>query len=122
PADAPDIGAALAARVLTADARIDAVLARLSLPLARLLALAPGATLTLPGAALAALRLEGPGGVAVARAELGQAEGRRAIRLTAAAPGQDCPGGGEAVPAPDVAAAEEGAGWPEAGLPVRMAG
>lgn len=119
PAPDPGFAAALAAQVMAADARIDAVLARLALPLARLLALAPGATLALPGAALAALRLEGPGGVAVAGAELGQAEGRRAIRLTGASPGVERPG---ASPGLHFAAAEEGAGWPEPGVPARMAG
>jgi flagellar motor switch protein FliM len=74
---------ALEAAVGAAEARLDAVLAVLRLPLAAVTALAPGDRIVLPMAALGSVRLVGPGGAAVATGRLGQAGGCRAVRLAA---------------------------------------
>jgi len=67
--------------VLQAPAVLDAVLHRLTLPLSAVLALAPGAELPVPLAALEDLRVEGQGGRLLARGRLGQNRGFRAVRL-----------------------------------------
>lgn len=76
--------------VMAAPGRLEAVLARLHLPLGRILALQPGMALTLPTDSLATLRLEGPGGRVLARARLGQHQGRRAVRLCGTEEGEEC--------------------------------
>lgn len=68
-------------RIFEAPMRLDAVLARLSLPLERISQLRAGDLLPLPLDALRALTLEGPGRQAVATAQLGQRDGMRALRL-----------------------------------------
>lgn len=73
---------ALEAAVMASPAQLDAVLDRLSLPLAAVMALRPGALLPLPGAALERLSIEGRGGRRVAEGRLGQSKGMRAVRLT----------------------------------------
>ncbi len=75
---------ALEAAVGGAEARLDAILATLRLPLAVLSALGPGDRIVLPMATLGAVRLVGPGGVAVGGGRLGQAAGCRAVRIAAA--------------------------------------
>ncbi|GGH47455.1 flagellar motor switch protein FliM [Frigidibacter albus] len=86
--------------VMSAPAQVEAVLARLTLPIGAILALRPGATLPLAEDTLEQLRIEGPGGRLLARARLGQHRGFRAVRLVeegeerAPAPG---PGGAPAV-------------------------
>ena len=79
----PDSGwtEGFAASVTAATARLDAVIARLELPLAQVAALAPGAILTLPGAALDRIALTALDGRAVAEGRLGQSQSFRAIRL-----------------------------------------
>lgn len=67
--------------LMAAPAQLEAVLARLTLPIGEILALQPGATLPLPEGALEQLRIEGPGGRLLARARLGQHRGFRAVRL-----------------------------------------
>jgi len=67
--------------VMSASGQVEAVLARLTLPIGAILALRPGATLPLPEDTLEQLRLEGPGGRLLARARLGQSRGFRAVRL-----------------------------------------
>lgn len=86
PADAADASAPqftheLAAQVLQADCRLDAVLGRLRLPLHRIMALAVGETLALPTAALDAISLETLEGRRIAGARLGQHRGMRALKL-----------------------------------------
>lgn len=91
PAGKPDAGAApeqghafvqaLTERVQGAQCRLDAVLARLTLPLADVLNLREGAVLTLPQAALDRISLEGLDGRRLADGRLGQNRGMRAIRL-----------------------------------------
>ena len=76
---------ALAERVQGAPCRIDAVLARLTLPLADVLALSAGAVLALPQAALDRISLEGLDGRRMIEGRLGQNRGMRAIRLNEAA-------------------------------------
>ena len=67
--------------VMSASGQVEAVLARLTLPIGAILALRPGATLPLVEDTLEQLRLEGPGGRLLARARLGQNRGFRAVRL-----------------------------------------
>jgi flagellar motor switch protein FliM len=83
--------AALERAVLGAPARIEAVLARVTLPLSGLLALEPGMSLTLPVGSLARVQVEGAGGRLLCLARLGQGNGVRALRL-------DLAEGGEADP------------------------
>ncbi len=70
--------------LLSCPARLEAELARLTLPLCDVRALAPGAVVPLTGVGLDAVSLIAPGGVPVARARLGRLGDRRAVRLTAA--------------------------------------
>ncbi|MCL4189201.1 MAG: FliM/FliN family flagellar motor switch protein [Rhodobacteraceae bacterium] len=67
--------------VLGAPAVLDAVLDRISLPIAAVLGLRPGSVLPLPSASIERLALEGPGGRRLAEGRLGQARGLRAIRV-----------------------------------------
>jgi len=91
--------------VMAASGQVEAVLARLTLPIGAILALRPGATLPLAEDTLEQLRLEGPGGRLVARARLGQNRGFRAVRLVEE--------GEERAPAPGASAAPavEAMGW-----------
>ncbi|MEI4486825.1 FliM/FliN family flagellar motor switch protein [Frigidibacter sp. MR17.14] len=99
----------LEAAVLEAPGALNGVLARVTLPLGRVLSLAPGQTVELPSGALEAARVEGPGGRLVARARLGRQQGQRALRLDFGPEGGGGSGGGlgggadpaELVPAPD---------------------
>ena len=95
PAIKPDEGAspdtghaflhAFADRVNGAHCRIEAVLARLTLPLAQVLNLSEGMVLALPQAALTQISLEGFDGRRVGEGKLGQNRGMRAVRLSDAA-------------------------------------
>lgn len=67
--------------VLSAPGQVEAVLARLTMPIGDILALRPGATLPLALETLEQMRIEGPGGRLLARARLGQHRGFRAVRL-----------------------------------------
>jgi flagellar motor switch protein FliM len=73
---------ALAEQVAGAEVRLDGVIARLSEPLSRLMALVPGDVLALPDARLDLVAVVAIDGTTVARGRLGQAGGQRAIRLT----------------------------------------
>lgn len=79
---------ALAAQVEEAEARLEAVLARLRLPLAQVAALEPGQVLLLPAARIERISLTGLDGRLLAEGRLGQNRGLRALRLAdpAAAP------------------------------------
>lgn len=84
PVDAPqadDFPAALAARVEAAETRMDAVIARLSLPLSRLSGLMAGEVLPLVGAGIDHIRLIGVDGRVLAQGRLGQHRGMRAVRI-----------------------------------------
>ncbi len=86
PADTAAFAQDLAAQVGAAQARLDAVIARLRLPLAEVLALAPGDWLRLGTAALDRIDLQGADGVRRAGGRLGQNRGMRAVRLGEAQP------------------------------------
>lgn len=75
---------ALEAAVMATPATLEAVLDRVAMPIASVLALRPGMVLALPTAALDRLALEGPGGRRLAEGRLGQTRGLRAVRLTLA--------------------------------------
>lgn len=72
---------ALCERVTGAQSGLDAVLARLTLPLNDVLSLTEGAVLALPQAGLDRISLEGLDGRRVGEGRLGQNRGMRAIRL-----------------------------------------
>jgi flagellar motor switch protein FliM len=72
---------ALAERVNGASSGLEAVLARLRLPLADVLAFEVGMVLALPDAALGQISLEGLDGRRVGLGRLGQNRGLRAVRL-----------------------------------------
>ena len=69
------------AQVQAATARVDAVLARVSLPIAQAMALAEDMIIPLPEAALDQISLEGQDGRRLAVVRLGQQRGARAVRL-----------------------------------------
>ena len=60
---------------------LDAVVSRVSLPLARVMALKVGEVIALPRAAIDRISFEGLDGRALAEGRLGQNRGMRAIRL-----------------------------------------
>lgn len=102
----PDTGrvfmAALADRVNGSQCRLEAVLARLKLPLSEVMTLSAGMVLALPQAGLDRISLEGVDGRRVAEGRLGQNRGLRAVRLNeAASTGQ------EAARPPDLEAVAE---------------
>lgn len=72
---------ALADRVEPASAVLDAVIARVQIPLAEVMALTPGMMLRLGAAGIDRLDLDGADGRRVAGGRLGQQRGLRAIRL-----------------------------------------
>jgi flagellar motor switch protein FliM len=74
-------GAALQDRVVGANVQLDAVLARVSLPMADVLGMAEGKILPLQDASLERISLEGTDGRCVALGKLGQNRGMRALRL-----------------------------------------
>ena len=80
----PAFAEALAAQVEAADCVLDAVLARVTLPLTRVLDLTVGEVLTLPRAGIDRLCLVGLDGRSLSEGKLGQQRGMRAIRLTEA--------------------------------------
>lgn len=85
----PAFAQALSDRVSGAQSRVEAVLARLTMPLAHVMALTEGMILPLQDAALDRISLEGLDGRHVADGKLGQNRGMRAVRLIdkAAQPG-----------------------------------
>jgi flagellar motor switch protein FliM len=112
---APGTGfsAALGEAVLAADCRLDAVLARVTLPLRSVMALAPDVMIPLTGAALDRIAVTGLDGQGVAMARLGQHRGMRALRLSDA----EATGGAAVVPAPDAGAAGPGMPGPDLSPP-----
>ena len=80
----PAFSTLLAEKVMDAQARVDAVLARVTLTLGQVMGLEVGAVLPLGEAALDAIRLEGLDGKHVADGKLGQNRGLRAIRIAEA--------------------------------------
>lgn len=78
----PAFAAALSARVEEADCVLQAVVARLTIPLAATMRLSVDMVLPLPSAALDQISLEGLDGRRVALGKLGQNRGMRAVRLT----------------------------------------
>jgi flagellar motor switch protein FliM len=78
----PAFAEALSVQVEGADCVLDAVLARVSLPLNRVLGLKVGEVVTLARAGIDRINFEGLDGRALAEGKLGQHRGMRAIRLT----------------------------------------
>jgi flagellar motor switch protein FliM len=78
PGEEPE--ATVATQALRSQARVEAVLHRLRLPLSAAEALEPGQLLPLPGVTVASVRLEA-GGVPLGPARLGQVAGMRAVRI-----------------------------------------
>lgn len=110
--DLPQFTAALAGQVMQVECRLDAIIGRLTLPLAQIMALQPGQVLGLGSAALDAVTLEASDGRRMARARLGQNRGMRAVKLVeAGAEGEGRPtqglglAGASAPPAAETAAA-----------------
>ena len=77
----PVFSEALAERINGAQTRVEAVLARLTMPLAQVMGLTEGMILPLPQAALDRISLEGLDGRTVGNGRLGQNRGMRAVRL-----------------------------------------
>lgn len=74
--------AAMAEQVKASDARLEAVIARVTLPLSLAMALGVGEVIRLGAAALDRIDLEGIDGVRMAGGRLGQNRGMRALRLS----------------------------------------
>lgn len=74
--------AALAEEIEAAEARLEAVLARVSLPLSRVASLAVGDIVAMANASLDRVSLEGLDGRKLVEGKLGQNRGMRALRLT----------------------------------------
>jgi flagellar motor switch protein FliM len=91
----PLFSQALTERINGAQTRVEAVLARLTMPLAHVMALTEGMILPLQDAALDRISLEGLDGRHVADGKLGQNRGMRAVRLTDKAAIQMAQGGNE---------------------------
>ncbi len=72
--------------VLGVTCQLDAVLARIVLPLSAVMALEPGTIVPLPKASLSDLRMEGLDGRFLIDAKLGQNRGTRAVRLAGPMP------------------------------------
>jgi flagellar motor switch protein FliM len=95
PADAPaavapaDWGPKIEQTLMGATVQINAVLYRIDLPIAEILALRTGSVLPVPMAALEQLDLEGVDGRVLAHGRLGQTAGFRAVRMTLADAGED---------------------------------
>lgn len=123
PDPGPDIAARLRHRLLDVPVPLDAVLCRLTMPLAQVRALAAGDVLVLPHDALVTTRLEAGQKRVMALAQLGQMNGRRALRLqlsgVAGGP-EDHEAAGDALPAlapPQPQMAGITTGEAEAGFP-----
>ena len=67
--------------LLPVEGALDAVLGRITVPLATVLNLAPGDVLPLAGLSVRSIRLEAPLGRFIAPAHLGQSGGHRAVRI-----------------------------------------
>lgn len=80
--------------VLGAEVQLEAVLDRMSVPLATVAALRPGALLPVAVGALSRLRIEGHGRRLVATGRLGQFQGNLAVRLALPAQDEDAAAGG----------------------------
>lgn len=98
----PAFTLALGDQVLAAPALVEALIARITLPLAEIMALQPGQLLALPQAALDRISVDGLDGRRLATARLGQTQGMRAIRLTLDPPAETA---AAAEPAPAARAA-----------------
>ena len=72
---------ALRASVQEAEADLDAVLARMKLPISKIEGFAVGQVVALAGTTVGSVRLIGPGDEEVATARLGQVAGKRAVRI-----------------------------------------
>lgn len=124
PVVAPPARAAPGARVMaegaarsepvacTAPVMLDAVMARLRLPLRDVWAFKPGDLVPVPRAALGETQLLATKGHVVAQAQLGQMNGWRALRLVS----------GGATPLPEVAEPETGAAMAAEDMPAASAG
>ena len=85
----PLFTAALAEHVMQVESRLEAVIGRLSLPLAQIMALEAGQMLALGSAALDSVTVEAADGRRLARARLGQNRGMRAVKLVETDLGMD---------------------------------
>lgn len=77
----PSFQTAIAEAIMGVEARLDAVIARVSLPLCKVTGLGEGDVLPLPMATLDRVALDSAMGVTVGQGQLGQNRGMRAIRL-----------------------------------------
>ena len=82
PASGPGFAEALEDRIMTAACLLQAVIARLRLPLGQVMALAEGSVLPLGDTGLDQILIETMNGAPIAEGRLGQHRGHRAVRLT----------------------------------------
>lgn len=94
----PAFAQALSERVQGAQTRVEAVLARLTMPLAQVMTLTEGMILPLQDAALDRISLEGLDGRHVGDGKLGQNRGMRAVRLVETSAQPAARGGLDAAP------------------------
>ncbi|HBV53718.1 MAG TPA: hypothetical protein DEF12_01645 [Rhodobacteraceae bacterium] len=86
-----DFGPKLSTRMQDVPAQLDAVLCRLHLPLSELTDLAIGSVIPLAPGVLTATLLEAGRGVSIAKGQLGQINGQRALRLSLGGPQTSAP-------------------------------
>lgn len=109
-----DWGGRLERAVLGAPVGVEAVLARVSLPLASVMDFAPGGLVPMPPGAMARVRIEGHGRRLLATGRLGQWQGNLAVRLDGAADGGgEAPGAAADAPMGRGAIAAAGAAAPD---------
>lgn len=92
-----DFARRLTEEAMAAECVLETVIARLTLPLSRILSLEAGMVLPVPAASVDRIAVVAPDGRPLAQGRLGQHRGQRAVRLTALAPGAQ----GQAVPVPE---------------------
>ena len=100
----PPFAQALAAQVMQADSRLEAVIDRLRLPLHQVMGLQEGQVLPLPRAALDRISVEALDGRRLAGGRLGQHRGMRAVKLADDLTHADRPASQATIPAPEDAA------------------
>jgi flagellar motor switch protein FliM len=100
----------LEAATMAAPADLTAVLWRLSMPLDRVLSLAPGSTIPIPAEALGSVSVRGLDGRTAMMGRLGQLRGHRAVRLTAVGAAGQADAAGTAAGPTDAQGTDTGAG------------
>ncbi len=115
PPSGPGFAEALEERIMTADCLLQAVIARLRLPLGQVMTLTEGSVLPLGDAGLDQILIETMDGAPMAQGRLGQHRGHRAVRLANCEPAHVARGDAAAAQPQPGAEAPDGARLRQAG-------